>query len=172
MEGRTFAVGLGAGDPGAGAGGGGGGGGGSGGSGSGGAVVWGGGSLRSLSLDKAALDWSGELFSAHVGVDAPFGESLRGGLAATWSEGEIKYTDRNEGRAGRGRSREPDDGGASVCGVVGSGRVACGGTLGYGRGRDRDHGRGGGGSFRVQKGDSEFLGAALGGSVPCCRRAG
>ena len=165
MEGRTFAVGLGAGGEG-------GGGSGSGGSGSGGAVVWGGGSLRSLSLDKAALDWSGELFSAHVGVDAPFGESLRGGLAATWSEGEIKYTDRNGAApvAGVHESRM-----TAVHPYVGwsapDGSLAWG-TLGYGAGEieiadaevvDR---------FGVQKGDSAFLGAALGGSVPVLSAGG
>ena len=167
MEGRTFAVGLGA--VGLGAGGEGGGGSGSGGSGSGGAVVWGGGSLRSLSLDKAELDWSGELFSAHVGVDAPFGESLRGGLAATWSEGEIKYTDRNGAApvAGVHESRM-----TAVHPYVGwsapDGSLAWG-TLGYGAGEieiaDAE-------VVDLQKGDSEFLGAALGGSVPVLSAGG
>ena len=92
VTGRTFAGGLGAGG---GPGSGGSGGEGAGGGGSGGAVMWGSGDRRSLSLDAAALGWSGELFSAHVGVDAPLGESLRGGVGASWFESAIEYADRS-----------------------------------------------------------------------------
>ena len=164
VEGRTFAVALGGG-AGAGAGSGGGGVGGDG-SGAAGAVMWGGGSRRSLALDKESLDWSGDLFSAHVGVDAPLGEGLRGGLALSWFEGEIDYTDRSgdEAIAGVHESRL-----AAVhpyAGWTGADGSRLWGALGYGEGeieiadaevRER---------FGVQKGDSAFVGVAAGGSVP------
>ena len=64
-------------------------------SGASGAAVWGSGDWRRLSRDEDALDWSGDLFSAHLGVDGPLGERLRGGLAASWFKGDIEYTDRS-----------------------------------------------------------------------------
>ena len=163
LEGRTFVLGLGAsGEDG----------GGNGGSGYGGAVVWGGGTLRSLSLDKPELDWSGELFSAHVGMDAPLGERLRGGVAATWSEGEIEYTDRSgdEAIAGVHESRMTTV--HPYAGWSGPDGSLAWGTLGYGKGEieiadaevvDR---------FGVQTSDSAFLGAALGGSIPVLSAGG
>ncbi len=161
LEGRTFAAGLGAGG-----GSGGEGGVGNGGSGSGGLVLWGGGSQRSLSLDKGALDWSGDLFSVHMGVDGPLGESLRGGLAASWFEGDIEYTDRSGETAIKGTHESRMTALHPYMGWSGPGGSRLWGALGYGNGEieitdaevvDR---------FGVQKGDSEFVGAALGGSVP------
>ena len=163
LEGRTFVLGLGASGEG---------GDGNGGSGYGGAVVWGGGTLRSLSLDKPELDWSGELFSAHMGVDAPLGERLRGGVAATWSEGEIAYTDRSgdEAIAGVHESRMTTV--HPYAGWSGPDGSLAWGTLGYGKGEieisdaevvDR---------FGVQTSDSAFLGAALGGSIPVLSAGG
>ena len=155
LDGRTFAVGLGAG-----------GGSGEGGVGSEGLVVWGGGSGRSLSLDKAALDWSGDLFSAHMGVDGPLGARLRGGLAASWFEGEIAYTDRSGEAAVAGVHESRMTAVHPYAGWSGPDGSLLWGALGYGEGEieiadaevvDR---------FGVQKGDSAFLGAALGGSVP------
>ncbi len=151
LEGRTFAVGLG---------------GGSGDSGSGSAVVWGGGSLRSLSLDKEALDWSGDLFSAHMGVDAPLGESLRGGLAATWFEGEIEYTDRSGEAAVTGVHESRMTAVHPYLGWSGPDGSRLWGMLGYGEGEIEIADAEVMERFGVQKGDSEFVGAALGGSVP------
>ncbi len=158
LEGRTFAVGLGAG--------GGEGGLGSGGSGSGSAVVWGGGSLRSLSLDKEALDWSGDLFSAHMGVDAPLGESLRGGLAATWFEGEIEYTDRSGEAAVTGVHESRMTAVHPYLGWSGPDGSRLWGMLGYGEGEIEIADAEVMERFGVQKSDSELVGAALGGSVP------
>ena len=161
LEGRTFAVGLGAGG-----GSGGEGGAGNGGSGSGGLVLWGGGSQRSLSLDKGALDWSGDLFSVHMGVDTPLGESLRGGLAASWFEGEIEYTDRSGETAIKGTHESRMTALHPYMGWSGPGGSRLWGALGYGNGEieitDAEVVK----RFGVQKGDSEFVGAALGGSVP------
>ena len=163
VEGRTFAVALGGGS-----GGGAGAGSGVGGSGSGGAgaVMWGGGSRRSLSLDKESLDWSGDLFSAHVGVDAPLGEGLRGGLALSWFEGEIDYTDRSGDEAVAGAHESRLTAVHPYAGWSGADGSRLWGALGYGEGeveiadaevRER---------FGVQKGDSAFVGVAAGGSVP------
>ena len=155
LDGRTFAVGLGAG-----------GGSGEGGVGSEGLVVWGGGRGRSLSLDKAALDWSGDLFSAHMGVDGPLGARLRGGLAASWFEGEIAYTDRSGEAAVAGVHESRMTAVHPYAGWSGPDGSLLWGALGYGEGEieiaDAEVVK----RFGVQKGDSAFLGAALGGSVP------
>ena len=162
VEGRTFAVALG----GDGSGADGGAGGGGGGAGGAGAVMWGGGSRRSLSLDKGPLDWSGDVFAAHVGVDAPMGGSLRGGLAASWIEGEIEYTDRSGDEAVTGVHVSRLAAVHPYAGWTGSDGSRLWGALGYGEGEieiveaevvER---------FGVQKGDSAFVGVAVGGSVP------
>ena len=157
LEGRTFAVGLGGGEDGEG---------GVGGGGPGGLVAWGGGSRRSLSLDKAALAWSGDVFSAHMGVDGPLWEGLRGGLAATWSESSIEYTDRSGEAAIEGVHGSRMTAVHPYLGWSGPGGSLLWGALGYGWGKieivDAEVVE----RFGVQKGDSKFLGAALGGSVP------
>ncbi len=172
VEGRTFAVALGGGSGGSGAGAGGGAGGVGGGSGAAGAVMWGGGSRRSLSLDKESLDWSGDLFSAHVGVDAPLGEGLRGGLALSWFEGEIDYTDRSGDAAVTGAHESRLTAVHPYAGWSGADGSRLWGALGYGAGeieiadaevRER---------FGVQKGDSAFVGVAAGGSVPVASAGG
>ena len=153
LGGESFAVGLGSGAP-------------DGGGGGSPAVVWGSGDWRRLALDKPELEWSGDLFSAHVGVDAPLGEGLRGGLAASWTEGEIEYADRSG-----------DDG--EIAGVHTSRLAAVHpyagwsapdgsrlwGALGYGEGRveisdDEVMER-----FGIQKAGSAFMGVAVGGSA-------
>ena len=149
LEGRTFAVALGAGGVGSG--------------GSGDLVVWGGGSRQSLSLDKAALDWSGDLFSAHMGFDGPLGENLRGGLAVSRFEGSIEYTDRNGETAVAGVHESRMTAAHPYAGWSGPGGSRLWGALGYGAGEieitDAE-------VVRVQQADSAFLAAALGGSVP------
>ena len=86
--GESFAFGLGAGGDGA--------------SGGPGAVVWGVGDWRNLARKERALDWSGDLFAAHLGVDAGPGRDLRSGLAASWFSSEIDYTDRSGAAAVEG----------------------------------------------------------------------
>ena len=148
LEGRTFAVALGAGG------------------GSGDLVAWGGGSRRSLSLDKAALDWSGDLFSAHMGVDGPLGESLRGGLAVSRFEGAIEYTDRSGDAAIAGVHDSRMTAAHPYLGWSGPDGARLWGTLGYGAGEIEITDAEVVARFGVQKGDSAFLAAALGGSVP------
>ena len=169
VEGRTFAVALGGdgGGPGGAGGGSGADGGVDGGSGSGSsAVVWGGGSRRSLALDKGSLDWSGDLFAAHVGMDALLGEGLRGGLAASWIEGEIEYTDRSGDEAVTGVHVSRLAAVHPYLGWSGADGSRLWGALGYGEGEieiaDTEFVE----RFGVQKGDSAFVGVAVGGSVP------
>ena len=84
---------------------------GSGGSGAGsqGAVVWMSGDWRKLSRKQAGLDWSGDLFAAHVGADAALGPRLRGGIAASRYASAVTYTD--------GSARTVESVGAAVVGV-------------------------------------------------------
>ena len=58
-----------------------------------GAVVWMSGDWRKLSRKQAGLDWSGDLFAAHVGADAALGPRLRGGIAASRYASAVTYTD-------------------------------------------------------------------------------
>ncbi len=169
VEGRTFAVALGGGSggPGGGSGSGADGGvGGGDGSGAAGAVMWGSGSRRSLALDKGSLDWSGDLFAAHVGMDALLGEGLRGGLAASWIEGEIEYTDRSGDEAVTGVHVSRLAAVHPYLGWSGADGSRLWGALGYGEGEieiaDTEFVE----RFGVQKGDSAFVGVAAGGSVP------
>ena len=152
LGGESFAFGL-AGD-------------GEGGPGVGSAVAWGSGDWRRLSRDEDTLDWSGDAFSAHVGVDAASRSDLRGGLAASWFSSEIDYTDRSGDAAVKG-SHESRMTALTpyVSWAVGDG-TRLWGAAGYGWGeieivdgdlRER---------FGAQKADSQFLAGAAGGSVP------
>ena len=135
-------------------------------------TVWGSGDWRKLSLNDDTLDWSGELFSAHVGVDARLGGRVRGGVAASWFEGEIDYTDRSGEAAVSGvhESRLPAV--HPWAGWFGADGSRLWGALGYGEGEveiaDADLAE----RFGVQKSDSAFLAAAAGGSVPVASSAG
>ena len=57
----------------------------------GGAAVWGAGDWRRLAREEGALDWSGDLFAAHLGVDLAARTDLRAGLAASWFTSGIDY---------------------------------------------------------------------------------
>ena len=57
-------------------------------------TFWGSGDYRNLSGedDDLTLDWDGDLFSLHLGVDAHITAGVIGGVALSWSEGEMDYT--------------------------------------------------------------------------------
>ena len=55
-------------------------------------AVWGRGDYRNLSGD-GALDWEGDVFSAHLGADVRLSPAILAGLAASWSNGSFDYTD-------------------------------------------------------------------------------
>ena len=59
-------------------------------------TFWGSGDYRNLSGEdeEQTLDWDGDLFSLHLGVDAHITAESIGGVAVSWSEGE---TDRTTG---------------------------------------------------------------------------
>ncbi len=57
-----------------------------------GLVVWGAGDWRRLSLAGGdPVDWDGELFAGHVGLDAGIGSGLRAGAALSRFESDIDY---------------------------------------------------------------------------------
>ena len=60
--------------------------------GSGGVAVWGAGDWRNLSLD-GPVDWDGDMFAAHLGVDAALSEGVRAGAAVSRFESSVDYTD-------------------------------------------------------------------------------
>ena len=56
------------------------------------AAVWGSANYRELSGDANLIDWSGNMLSIHLGMDAPVAPNLRAGFAVTQSETQIDYT--------------------------------------------------------------------------------
>ena len=65
--------------------------------------VWGSGDYRNLSGgDASAVEWDGDLVSAHLGADARLRENLLAGLSASFSKGSFDYTDRTTGTAAGG----------------------------------------------------------------------
>ena len=58
-------------------------------------TLWGSGDYRNLSGEdkEQTLDWDGDLFSLHLGVDAHITTEVIGGVAVSWSEGEMDYDD-------------------------------------------------------------------------------
>ena len=136
------------------------------------ATVWGSGDWRNLSLDDGSVDWSGDLFSAHLGVDARLGGGVRGGVAASWFESEIDYADRSGDAAVTGvhRSRMPAV--HPYAGWFGSDGSRLWGALGYGEGEVEIVDAGLAARFGVRKSDSAFLAAAVGGSAPVASSGG
>ena len=68
-------------------------------------TVWGTGDYRSLGGGSGGVAWHGDLFSAHLGFDAPLGDRLLAGVALSWSRGAFEYRDRHQGRSGSGTHR-------------------------------------------------------------------
>ena len=136
------------------------------------AAAWGSGERRRLSLDKEALDWSGDLFAAHAGVDAPLGGGLRGGLAASWFESAIKYVDRSGEAAIAGVHDSRMAAAHPYLGWSGPDGSRLWGALGYGEGEITITDAKVAERFGVQKGDSAFLGVAAGGAVPMLSAGG
>ena len=60
-----------------------------------GTTFWGSGDYRNLSGEdnNQTLDWDGDLFSLHLGVDTHITAEVIGGVALSWSEGEMDYDD-------------------------------------------------------------------------------
>ena len=134
--------------------------------GAGGVVAWGSGDWRRLSRDEDLLDWSGDAFSAHLGVDAALRPDLRAGLAASWFSSDMDYTDRSQGEAIAGSHESRMTALTPYLGWAAGGGTRLWGAAGYGWGEieivDADLRE----RFGAQKADSRFLAGAAGGSVP------
>ena len=151
LGGESFAFALGAGGDGA--------------TGGQGATVRGTGDWRNLSRDERALDWSGDLFAAHLGVDLAARADLRAGLVGSWFSSDIDYTD----RSGRGTSVEGSHESRLTMlspwlGWRPGGGTRLWGALGFGRGEveltdEQLRAREG-----KQSADSRFLAAGVGGA--------
>ena len=57
-----------------------------------GTTFWGSGDYRNIDGESKDLDWDGDLFSLHLGVDTHITAEVIGGVALSWSEGEMDYT--------------------------------------------------------------------------------
>ena len=59
-----------------------------------GIAVWGGGDFRGIGGgDADTVDWDGSVWSARVGVDMRFVDSLLTGIAVSWASGALDYVD-------------------------------------------------------------------------------
>ena len=54
-------------------------------------AVWGAGGYRSFGGSPSGLDWDGNLFGVHLGVDTRLGDDLLAGLMLSWSQSSIDY---------------------------------------------------------------------------------
>ena len=134
------------------------------------AVLWAAGDWRKLSRKQADLDWSGDLFSAHVGADAALGPRLRGGIAASRFASAVTYTDRSAlavssaGTAVAGKHRTRMTTATPYVGVAGE-STRLWAALGVGGGRveidDTEVAK----RFGKQSSGARFTAAAVGGSA-------
>ncbi len=60
-------------------------------------TLWGGGDYRALSGKGDAINWDGNMFSAHLGADARLRDDLLAGVVVSWSEADVDYTDTGSG---------------------------------------------------------------------------
>ena len=65
-------------------------------------TLWGSGNYRNLETDDAnVIEWGGDVFSANLGLDMRLNPRLLIGIAITWSEAELDYSDNAVATAGR-----------------------------------------------------------------------
>ena len=130
-----------------------------------GVVFWGSGEQRALSLEKEALSWSGEAYTALVGTDGQLTRTLRAGVAASWFESYIDYMDKSGDAAIKGAHESRMQAIHPYLGWSGDGGSRVWAVLGYGVGEieivDAEIVE----RFGVQRSDSQLLAAAAGGSV-------
>ncbi len=60
-------------------------------------TLWGGGDYRAFSGKGNAINWDGNMFSAHLGADARLRDDLLAGVAVSWSEADLDYADDGSG---------------------------------------------------------------------------
>ena len=101
----------------------------------GGFAVWGSGDYRNLSGgDTSAVEWEGEVWSAHLGADARLTDEALAGLALSRSKGTFDYTDHTDGEAMSGDTETRMTNLSPYVGWSTPGGVDLWGTLGYGWG--------------------------------------
>ncbi len=57
-----------------------------------GVTLWGGGDYRALEGKGDGINWDGDMFSAHLGVDAHLRDDVLAGVAVSWSDVDLGYT--------------------------------------------------------------------------------
>ena len=159
-SGRSFALALGGEDEGRGAGTGGG----------RSVAVWGAGDWRNLSRDVDSLEWSGELFAAHLGADAGVGSGGRVGVGLSWFESELDYTDRRGEEPVQGEHRSRMVGVQPYVGWMPRAGTRLWASVGYGSGEVETRDEALRERFGRQESDSELLGAAAGVAVRLASR--
>ncbi len=96
-------------------------------------TLWGGGDYRAFSGKGGAINWDGNMFSAHLGADARLRDDLLAGVAVSWSEADLDYLDSADDGSG-----DYEVGLTSVHPYVGwtalGGRLDVWATVGYGWG--------------------------------------
>ncbi len=65
-------------------------------------TLWGAGDWRDLALDTGWLDWDGDAFSWHLGIDTEWGTNKTAGVSVSWFESDIDYKDSSEGETIKG----------------------------------------------------------------------
>ena len=65
-------------------------------------ALWGSGDYRGLAGSGSAVEWSGDLLGIHVGADLLVVPELLAGVAMSWSQGRIDYTEERQERAADG----------------------------------------------------------------------
>ncbi len=63
-------------------------------------TLWGGGDYRAFSGKGNAINWDGNLFSAHLGADALVRDDLLAGVVVSWSEADLDYLDSTDDGSG------------------------------------------------------------------------
>ena len=98
-------------------------------------ALWASGDYRNLSGGQAsAVEWEGDILSAHLGSDVRLREDLLVGLSVAWSQGMFDYTDRTDGRAQSGTYENRMTSLNPYVGWKTPGGISLWGALGYGWG--------------------------------------
>ena len=55
--------------------------------------LWGSTDNRNLDGDEDGIDWNGDVFSLHLGIDTQFNQQMMAGVALSWNESSFDYQD-------------------------------------------------------------------------------
>ena len=62
--------------------------------------LWGSTDNRNLDGDEDGIDWDGDVFSLHLGIDTQFSQQMMAGVALSWNESSFDYQDDIAGSSG------------------------------------------------------------------------